>query len=195
MIRTTLIALCFCSLAACTSANKVDLKYAPTSAIQPAPANATVKVGSFVDSRGETKTWVGTIRGGFGNHLKDLDTGEPVSTVVEQAFNDALKARGVDVNSHNAPFQISGVIKNLIGDQVVRREANAAIDVSVIDNSNGQKRFSQTYTANVVDGSALSMSTGVFASVEDLRAVIEKALREAVDKALDDSALRAALKI
>lgn len=195
MIRTILIALCLGSLAACTTATKVDLKYAPTTSIQPAKTSAAVKVGSFIDSRGETKTWIGTIRGGFGNHLKDLDTTEPLSKVVEQSFKDALAARGVNVNSPMPPFQISGVIKTLIGDQVVKREANVVIDVSVTDNNTGQTRFTHSYTSNVIDGSALSMSTGVFASVEDLRAVIEKALREAVDKALEDSALRAALQI
>lgn len=195
MIRTFLIAICLSLLAACTTATKVDLKYAPPASIQPAKTNAAVKVGSFVDSRGETKTWIGTIRGGFGNHLKDLDTTEPLRTVVEQAFKDALAARGVSVNSSTSPVQISGVIKTLIGDQVVKREANVAIEVSLIDNSTGQTRFTRSYTSNVIEGSAPSMSTGVFASVEDLRAIIEKALRETVDKALDDSALRAALQI
>lgn len=195
MIRIILAALCFCSLVACTSANKVDLKYAPTTAVQLAKADAAVKVGNFVDSRGETKTWVGTIRGGFGNHLKDLDTNAPVSTVVEQAFSDALKARGVNVSEANAPYQLSGVIHTLIGDQVARREATVALDISVTDTSSGQSRFSASYKANIIEGSALTLQTGVLASVEDLRLVIEKALRQAVDKALGDDSLRAALQI
>jgi hypothetical protein len=41
----------------------------------------------------------------------------------------------------------------------------------------------------------LSLATGVLASVDDLRAVLEKTLRDAIDKALDDSALRAALQL
>lgn len=195
MIRKFFIVICLGLLAACTTATKVDLKYTPSASIKPAKTDAAVKVGIFVDSRGETKTWIGTIRGGFGNHLKDLDTNEPLPNVVQQTFKDGLVARGVNVNSSTSPVEISGVIKTLIGDQVVKREANVVIDVSVIDNSTSQTRFMHSYTTNIIDGSALSMSTGVFASVEELRAVIEKALRETVDKALDDSALRAALQI
>lgn len=195
MMRLLVTIFCLSILTACTATSKVDLRYSPPSNVQAAKQNAAVNVGSFTDSRGETKTWVGTIRGGFGNHLKDLDTNEPVSKVVEQSFKDALQARGVNVNAPSTPLKISGVVKTLIGDQVARREANVAIDVSVIDSGSGQTRFNRIYTANVIDGSALTMATGVFASVEDLRAVIEKALRETIDKVLDDKDLRAALQI
>jgi len=41
----------------------------------------------------------------------------------------------------------------------------------------------------------VSLEIGIFAPVEDLRARTEKTLRETVDKALDDPALRAALQL
>ena len=40
----------------------------------------------------------------------------------------------------------------------------------------------------------MSASTGIFASVDDLKRVVEKVLKEIVDKALDDPALRDALR-
>lgn len=195
MIRTALLVAGFCLLTACTSANKVDLRYQPTGSVKQARQDASVSVGDFVDSRGETKTWIGVIRGGFGNHLKELDTDKPVSVVVQKAFQDGLKARGVNVDSPNAPYRIAGTVKELIGDQVVKREARVAIDVSVVDASNGSARFSRVYTGKIIEGSAMSMETGVFADVEDLRVVVENALKEAIDKALDDPELRAALQI
>jgi hypothetical protein len=53
----------------------------------------------------------------------------------------------------------------------------------------------QTYTTSTLDGSVESLEIGIFAAVEDLRALTEKTLRETVDKALDDPALRAALHL
>ena len=40
-----------------------------------------------------------------------------------------------------------------------------------------------------------ALDVGGFASVDDRRAVLEKTLRETVDKALDDPQLRAALQL
>jgi uncharacterized lipoprotein YajG len=151
-------------------------------------------VGSFTDQRGEPANWLGAIRGGFGNPLKNLESDRPVSALVQAAFADGLRARGVKTDE-SSPFQISGVIRKLDCNQYVRREANADIEITVIDRASGQTRFSRTYTAANIDGSMLSLSTGIFASVDDLRAVTEKTLREVVDKALDDSALRAAMQL
>jgi len=39
------------------------------------------------------------------------------------------------------------------------------------------------------------MDVGIFASPEELRAVLERTLQEVVDQALDDAELRAALRI
>lgn len=50
-----------------------------------------------------------------------------------------------------------------------------------------------TYSSDVVEGSLLSLQTGIFADVEDLRGTAQKALREVVDKALDDPVFRDAI--
>jgi hypothetical protein len=52
----------------------------------------------------------------------------------------------------------------------------------------------KTYTADLVDGSMMSLSTGIFASTDDLKKVLEQALQRIVDQALDDRQLRAALR-
>jgi hypothetical protein len=90
--------------------------------------------------------------------------------------------------------RIEGVIRRLDCNQMVRREANAEIEVVITDVATRRERFRRTYTARTVDGPVMSVATGVFATVEDLRVVTEYTLREVVDKALDDSALREVLQ-
>jgi uncharacterized lipoprotein YajG len=194
MLRIVTPLLCLAVLAGCGTTN-VGLKYAPATPPAKVAAATPVAVGDFTDQRGEPATWLGAIRGGFGNPLKNLESDQPVATLVQTAFADGLRARSVNVGAASAPYRLVGVVKKLDCNQYVRREANAEIEVSVIDVASGQRRFSRTYTASNIEGSMLSLNAGVFASVDDLRAVLQKTLGQAVDKALDDSALRAALRL
>lgn len=194
MIRVAIAALACAMLAACGTTS-VGLQYAPPAAVSKVGASAKpVTVVAFADSRGEPANWLGAIRGGFGNPLKNLESNRPVAELVGAAFADGLRARGVALDPSSGTNRIAGTIKKLDCNQYVRREGNAEIEVRVVG-ANGQTRFAKTYSANKVDGSVLSMSTGVFASVDDLRVTLEATLREVVDKALDDADLRAALQI
>lgn len=170
----------------------VSLAYKPAGQAARVSSGTAVSVGSFVDQRGETSTWIGAVRGGFGNPLKKLETDKPVSTLVQTAFTEGLRARGL-LGTGAGAYQISGVIKKLDCSQYERREAHAIIDVSVFDPS-GKQLFTQTYTADELEGSVVALNVGVFGSVDRLRAVAEKALTEVVDKALDDTALRNAMR-
>lgn len=181
----TLVLLAGCGTTA------VGLKYAPPAAVQRVATAVTVQVGSFADQRGEPPTWLGAIRGGFGNPLKNLESERPVVELVGEAFADALKARGNTVGGGG--LQLSGVVRKLDCNQIVRREANVEIEVTV-KGADGRVRLNKTYAASRLDGSLVTMSAGVFASVDDLRVTLELALREAVDKALDDPAMRDALR-
>jgi hypothetical protein len=67
------------------------------------------------------------------------------------------------------------------------------LSYEVVDAASRKEKFRRTYTSDVIDGSLASLQTGIFASVDDLRVVAQKALQEVVDKALDDSAFRDAL--
>lgn len=177
------------------STNSVGLVYKP--AVTPAAVGAdsgTVSVRPFVDQRGEPAAWIGAIRGGFGNPLKTVEVSPSVAVVVETAFIDGVKARSLQPPSGSANFQISGVITKLDCSQYVRREAHVAIEVRVVDAISEKPVFTQTYTADELDGSLIALNVGVFGSVESLRALAEKALNEVVDKALDDPALRSAIK-
>ena len=175
------------------STTGVALKYAPPQNVVTAAAGTdAVSVGTFEDKRGEPATYLGAIRGGFGNPLKTLESSTPVATVVAIAFADGLRARGIQAGS--AKYEISGTIKVLECIQMVRRDATVEIDVKLVSTETKKEVFTKTVKANTLDGSIFNLATGVFASVEDLRAVTEKTLRDAVDRALDDPEFRKALK-
>lgn len=194
MYKFILAAAAVLALAGC-STTAVGLRYgAPATVAKVAPSSSPVVVGAFADQRGEPPTWLGAIRGGFGNPLKNLESDRPVAELVKTAFADGLKARGAALDASPRQNQLVGSIKKLDCSQYVRREAYAEIELTVLDSS-GQKRFSKLYKANNLDGSLMTMNAGIFASVDDLRVVLEKTLREVVDQALDDGALRAALQI
>jgi uncharacterized lipoprotein YajG len=175
------------------STNSVKLNYKPPATVAAAKQPKPVTVGAFADQRGETPTWFGAIRGGYGNPLKKLEADPSVAENVKSAFSAGLKARGID-SSGGATLQIAGTIRKFDCSQYVRREAHAEIEVHVIDLSTGRQLFSQIYTADELQGSLMTLKAGVFASVEDLRIVAEQALSEVVDRALDDPALRGALE-
>lgn len=187
---------CMLALAAC-STTKVALKYDnPQSPNKVAASTTTapVTIGLFIDQREEPANWIGAIRGTYGNPIKNVESEQTVSLLVQTAFADGLRARGVQ-DSSSAPLQLAGVIRKLDCNQMSRREANVEIELSVIDASTGKASFSRSYSSANIDGSLLTLKIGVFASVEDLRALTERTLRETVDKALDDAALRSALRM
>lgn len=153
-----------------------------------------VVLGAFTDKRGEPPTWLGAIRGGFGNQLKSIESDQPVSALVREAFADGLRARGISLSGAAGRPTLTGAVEILQGDQYARRGAEAKVAVSVVD-AQGRPIFARTYDSNLVDGSLVTLSAGVFGSPELLRELIARALSEVVDKALNDPALRAALQV
>lgn len=73
-----------------------------------------------------------------------------------------------------------------------RRGGEAEIELVVLD-AQGAVRLSKTYVAEIEEWA--TMAVGVFGSIDDLQAVLEKALSQVVDKTLDDAELRAALEV
>jgi hypothetical protein len=72
----------------------------------------------------------------------------------------------------------------------LRRKASVQLTVSLSD-ATGAVVFERDVTAHEVEGSMFAADTGIFGSVEKLRELAQQALREVVDQALDDPALRA----
>lgn len=189
--RITILSLSFV-LSACSTTN-VGLSYsASPSLAKNTESSVVVAVGTFLDRREEPGRRLGAILGGYGNPLKTLESDRPIPDLVQLAISDGLKTRGFRV-SDEGKAKITGTVTKLDCSQYVRREANVEIEIEVLDQSN-QKKFGSTYSASNLEGSLITLDAGIFASVDDLRAVLEKTLKQAIDKALDDHALRAALE-
>lgn len=190
--------LAMLALTACGT-TQLPLTYTPAAAVtRTAEAQPIVDVGQVTLSRQtgrEDPLWVGTIRGGFGNPLKALHADAPVDQVVARALREGLRARGLLTADGAAPLRRLTVdITEFDANQFVRREATVALRLSLQDVASGRSLWSDGIRVYRVDGSALSVSTGVFASIEDLHALMTRVLAEAVDQALDNPAFRAALR-
>jgi len=77
--------------------------------------------------------------------------------------------------------------------QYVRREAHADFSYTLTSIETGKVEYTNRAAVNKVQGSAFALDVAAFASVEDLRAVANEALQEAVDDVLDDPGLRSHL--
>jgi hypothetical protein len=173
-------------VSACSS-NRVNLKYESASAPPPISSEQGVVVGAFSDSRDEKDPhWFGAIRGGFGNPIKVLNADKPISAVVADAFSEGLKERKALANNSSPGYEIRGTIKRFECDQFARREANIELEINVKRLSDGAVVFHGTKNATIVSGSMITLSAGIFGSVEELRMVAEQTLRQVVDKTLDD---------
>lgn len=192
MLKRIAVILGLAVLTGCGTTN-VGLKYGAAEGARPGKIGAAVpavSVGTFVDKRNEDPRWLGAIRGGFGNPLKTLQSSQPVSDVVQAAYIDALKARGMAI-APSAALEIAGTIIDLNCTQMSHREATVVLELTVTEKATGQRRFAQTYSAKNV--SQFQMVGGIMAPVEDLRRDLEKTLGDAIDKSLNDSGFSAAL--
>lgn len=181
------------SAAGC-STNSVNLKYESDAQHSPVVSKSGIAVGEFKDARGEKDPhWFGAIRGGFGNPLKVLNADVPVSTVVANAFSDGLQERKALAKPPEAGYEIGGTIKRFDCDQYARREATIEMEVRVKRHSDASIVYFGTKSANIVSGPIITLAAGVFGSVEELRQVAERALRQLVDTVLDDPEFRQAV--
>ena len=177
-------------LVAC-STTRVGINYRPPAEMAAAPSSqADVVVGRFSDDRGELAR----------RHPRGL--WQPAQEGRERRARERsgrsglrrrLKARGLSADPSSARYVLSGSIKQLDCNQLARKEANAEIQVAVSESKGGKQVFANEYRASNVEGSVLTLSAGIFGSVEELRALMEKTLQQAVDQALDDPALRSAV--
>jgi len=185
------------SLAACGSF-QAAMPYAPTRAVEARAPNPVVwvsQVSSEHRAGGRDPAWVGTIRGGFGNALKELHVSESVDKVVTQAFADGLAARGLCANSDaTARYDLAVTINRLDSSQYVRREANADFSITLRERASGREVWRDRHRSYEVDGSPFALDVGIFGSPDDLRRVVLHTMDSAVDVLLDNPKFRASLQ-
>lgn len=186
--------VCVLLLGAGCSTNRVNLKYESGAEHQTISSKSGISVGQFADARGESPNWFGAIRGGFGNPIKVMETDVPVSAVVATAFTTGLQERKALAPSTERGYEIRGTIKRFDCDQYARREATIDVELTVKRQADGAIVYFGTKSANIVSGSVITLSAGIFGSVEELRRVMEETLRKLVDTVLDDQAFRKAVE-
>lgn len=168
----------------------VELSYvAPADVRQGEPSFV---LGAVTDGREHGPNWLGAIRGGYGNPLKVLLTDGPVSQAVAAAVRDGLGARNL-VAGDGARFRLDVHVVQFDCNQYARKEAHIELALRLIDQATDAAAYEHNTRVDRVEGSVLSLRTGIFASTEELRALANAALQEAVDRALDDPGLIAAL--
>ena len=171
-------------LAACSSPG--TLAYMPASAPAVSPAvRDSVSAVVVQDSRDEKPNRLATIRGGYGNPLKVLDTPAPVSDVVAAVWTGALARR--QMLAPTGPFRFQVVVKTLYGDQFVGRKAELQMDLVVFDRT-GRAIYNDT----AKDGSYnfTFFDNGIFAGIDDLRKDVETLLSKNIDAMLDKRQLQ-----
>jgi hypothetical protein len=192
-IRTAAAIAALLLTVAC-STNRVNLKYESGAQHPSISTKSGISVGQFTDARGEPSHWIGAIRGGFGNPIKVIETDAPVSTVVANVFAAGLLERKALAKAGESGYEIRGSVKRFDCDQYARREATVELEITVKRLGDGSIVFYGSKNANIVSGSAITLSAGIFGSIEELRKVAEQTLREVVDKTLDDPELMRAVE-
>ena len=182
-MRTSILLL-FPLLAGCVS-TAADLNYIPTRVptVQAAPLVAAVAVA---DARDETDpTYIGAIRGGYGNPLKTLTTKRPVKEEVAAAFIAALQARGL--YGAAGPADLAVTLTELSANQYVQRTAHTSFKLVLTERASGRTLLQSNEDVQKISKFNL-FDNGVFASTEDLRSLTALSLSQAVDQALDRAA-------
>jgi Uncharacterized lipoprotein len=183
-----LIVLC---LGGC-STTIVDLPYAPASQ-NVTKQNPIIDMGTVTDRRKNESRSLGSIRNGYGGALKSLETAGPVADVIKAAFNNGLKARGLEAPPGKGTYRLDVTVLKFDCNQYVRREAHAEFQTTLVLSTTEKIEYTHIVVDKEVQGSLIAFDTAIFASVEDQRKVANDLLQRAVDEALDDPGLRAHL--
>ncbi|MBN9562936.1 MAG: hypothetical protein J0H14_19750 [Alphaproteobacteria bacterium] len=195
MKHQKLLAAAMAALSVCGCTQGVSLAYSPSASPAKVDGPPTIANVSTLDRRNEQDpTWIGAIRGGFGNPLKVLHLSSPLAETVTKAFREALAARGLLAPGGQGNFDLSVTVPKFQSTQMVRREAEATIAIELLDRTSGRVVYHNQAEVDLVAGSVLALDTGVFASPSDLQAVAQKALTQAIDQLLDNPAFIAAAR-
>lgn len=149
----------------------------------------TLYVKEIHDQRKHDQYWLGAIRGGYGNALKTLKTDIPVKKMVLQTIEKALMSRNMLTESNKSSYTLVFDLYQFDCNQYVRKEAHIKLGVKVYNKAQKQV-YSDTAIIDNIEGSMLSLKTGVFASTDDLKELAEKTLNQAIDKLFDEPKFR-----
>lgn len=174
------------SLSACSNSSVVSLDYVPSGQmVRGAPDFA---VGHFKDKRGMEPQTLGHVRLPVGPAVDTVQTHLPVSDIVRNAFAHGLESRGMlSQNPRGGRYLLKGEIQDLRAQLLVHPYGYARIRVNVVDTSTDSVIHSRVYEG---ERQSNAYRPGSGSPVPMLRELTSRALQEAVDRALDDPAMR-----
>jgi hypothetical protein len=182
----------------CSSTHQVALTYRTPANLAPPAGSPIFAVAEVVDQRQKGPNELGGVRSGFGNLLKRIQTSEPVADLVSRALQGALREHGLLADGDEAPrILLRTSITRLdcnsfsysapgTGQQVGNREAHAHLDVEALDADTKSLLWKETYAADIFEPAGAA----IFEDVDTLRGLVERAMSQAVDRAVTDSQVR-----
>jgi hypothetical protein len=176
-------------LAGCGVSRNYDMPYTATRAI---PTAAVAAGGGVAVQRVTIERvtgsvdpfWIGTIRGGFGNPLHEVNTNEPLDVVVRQAFSQALSRRGL-LAAGEPRMDLLIRVREFDANRFGRSEATASFAIALRDRVSGRTAWEDEARVYNVEGSVLALDSGILASPDGLHALMLRTMNEAIDQLVD----------
>lgn len=187
------------SLSACTGTPlEVPLTYQPGAA-GPAATAATAATAAPLVAVAEVRappnqTELGTVSGPLGLHPHPLRSDLPPQQAIRNVAEGALMARGLLAPAGAQHFDLDLQIRRLHAEQAAGGEAEADFLITLKRHGSGDVVYSRETKALKRDSSLYTIDTLGFAPTAGLSALLQQSATEAVTKALDDPAFRAALQ-
>jgi hypothetical protein len=174
-------------LVSCTTTSQVSLDYATgVGHVQPGAPEFTTQ--DFMDRRDQAPNELGTVRTQIGTPVEHVQMSVPAANAVTNAFGYALQVRGMLASKTAARFIVTGEVLDLHCKLLVRPYGYARLRVSVLEAATGRVIHSATYEG---ERQSSAYVPGSGSPVPLLRDLTSGALQDAVDRALDDPAMRA----
>jgi hypothetical protein len=176
-------------LASCASDSSITLDYVPSPGGAPRGV-PEFTVGAFANKRGLDSHYLGTVKLPLGVPIEHVNSTAPVETLVANAFAHALEYRGMLTDSDKARFLITGDVLDLHAELLVRPYASAKVRMNIVEVGSGRVLFSKVYSA---ERRSAAYRPGSGSPVPVLQELTSRALQDAVDRAVDDQAMRSQL--
>lgn len=173
-------------VSSCSTSSVVSLDYVPETG-RMVRGTPDFSIGQFKDKRGVQAQTLGHVRMPIGPKVDTLQTRLPIRDIVRNAFGYALEARGMMAPDAKGRFIITGEVHDLRSQLLVHPYGYARIRVNVLEAASGRVLFTKVYEG---ERQSTAYRPGSGSPVPVLRELTSRALQEAVDRALDDPAMR-----
>jgi hypothetical protein len=143
-----------------------------------------IKIDTVKDSRGiDDNTWYATVRGGYGNPLKELYSEKSVADDVGRMIEVALDSRDCKTDLISE-YILLPTIYELSGNMIwFSREAFFSLSY-VMKKKDGSVIYENKINKKIKEGPR--GDGGIFANVEDFKGFIDGVISDGVDEMVDD---------